>query len=104
MKSITIDMGPRRTLGVTIQTVSSHVGRYIGPKFLSLLALHLCVVLVGTPATQAQSLENTRQEQGLQRHVPDRFALVGGSLHIGDGTIIEDGVLLVNAGKITGIG
>ncbi len=53
---------------------------------------------------QAQQIDDTRQTQGLQTHSPEKYALVGARLVVGDGRQIEDGVLLVQAGKILAVG
>jgi N-acetylglucosamine-6-phosphate deacetylase len=52
----------------------------------------------------AQSLDETRQNQGLQQHTPRSFALVGGKLVLGDGQIIPAGVILVQGEKLVGVG
>jgi len=53
---------------------------------------------------RAQQIDETRQTQGLQTHPSNRYALVGATLVVGDGRQIEDGVILVQAGKILAVG
>ncbi|MDP1563662.1 MAG: amidohydrolase family protein [Pirellulaceae bacterium] len=52
----------------------------------------------------AQSVDSTRQPQGLHEHPSHSYALTGGKLVTGDGRVIENGVLVVDAGKIAAIG
>ncbi|MBL8890202.1 MAG: amidohydrolase family protein [Planctomycetaceae bacterium] len=52
----------------------------------------------------AQLLDETRQPQGLQEHSPSSYAITGGRLVIGDGRIIENGVLVVHDEKIQAVG
>lgn len=55
-------------------------------------------------AAWPQSIDSTRQPQGLHEHPSHSYALTGGTLVTGDGRVIENGVLVVEAGKIKAIG
>lgn len=64
----------------------------------------LLVIMTSAMELQAQQIDDTRQTQGLQTHSPENYALVGARLIVGDGRQIDDGVLLVKAGKILAVG
>jgi imidazolonepropionase-like amidohydrolase len=52
----------------------------------------------------AQLIDNTRQTQGLHEHPAHSYALTGAQIVTGDGRVIENGVLIVNGGKIASVG
>jgi imidazolonepropionase-like amidohydrolase len=55
-------------------------------------------------SVSAQLVDETRQPQGLQENSPQSYAITGGKLVVGDGRVIENGVLVVQAGKILAVG
>lgn len=65
----------------------------------------VCVFLcLWCNAATAQLIDETRQPQGLKEHAPGSYAITGAKLVIGDGRIIENGVLVVHDEKIQAIG
>jgi imidazolonepropionase-like amidohydrolase len=55
-------------------------------------------------SVSAQLVDSTRQTQGLHEHPAQSYALTGGKLITGDGRVIENGVLVVHAGKVQAVG
>lgn len=64
----------------------------------------LLLLVLSGPSLWGQSVDSTRQPQGLHEHPAQRYALTGGKLVIGDGRVVENGVLVIEAGKIAAVG